>query len=58
MEVAGAQAAHCSYSSSLRFLYPWVSYFVSLQITLVIHNLVITWVNYFVCFPIQKWNSL
>lgn len=58
MEVAGAQAAHLSYSSILSLLRPWVSYFVSLQITLVIHNLVITWVNYFACFPVQKWNSL
>lgn len=58
MEVAGAQAAHLSYSIILSLLRPWVSYFVSLQITLVIHNLVITWVNYFACFPVQKWNSL
>lgn len=54
MEVAGAQAAHLSYSSILSLLHPWVSYFVSLQITLVISDLVITWVNYFACFPVQK----
>lgn len=55
MEVAEAQAAHLSYSSILSLLHPWVSYFVSANY---FGSLVITWVNYFACFPVQKWNSL